>query len=79
MITIDTKLNTTTTKPYKLYTLYGKPLTQAEEEFVYREKAKGRVEQLVLSEDEDPYCIRRLYYCTSNGLRFEVVPSTKEV
>jgi hypothetical protein len=77
MITIDNKLNTTP-KPYKLHNMQGKPLSQAEVDYVYSEKSKGHVEQLVLSEDEDPYCIRRLYYCTSNGLKFEVVP-TKEV
>lgn len=59
---------------YKLYSLQGNLLTQLEVAFIYREKSKGQVERLVLSEDEDPYCTRRLYYCTSNGLKFEVVP-----
>lgn len=74
MITINTA-----TKPYKLHNMQGKPLSQVDVDYVYSEKSKGRVEQLFLSEDEDPYCIRKLFYCTSNGLRFEVVPSTKEV
>lgn len=74
MITI----NNTATKPYKLHNMQGKPLTQAEVDFVYQEKLRGQVERLVLPEDEDPFALRQLYYCTSNGLRFEVVP-TKEV
>lgn len=78
MITIGNTKIKTATKPYKLYNLYGKPLTQAEEEFVHQERACGRVEQLILSEDEDPYSTRRLYYCTETGLKFEVIP-TKEV
>lgn len=79
MITIDNIKINTAPKPYKIYNLYGKPLTQVEQDFVHRERAEGRVEQLILSEDEDPYCIRRLYYCTENNLKFEVVPITKEV
>ncbi len=66
--------NINTTKPYKLCNLQGKPLSQLDTAFVYREKSKGQVERLVLLEDEDPYATRRLYYCTSNGLQFEVVP-----
>lgn len=59
---------------YKLCNLQGNLLTQLEVAFIYREKSKGQVERLVLAEDEDPYATRRLYYCTSNGLQFEVVP-----
>ena len=68
----------TTTKSYKLHNMRGKPLSQADTNFVHQEKLKGRVEQLVLSEDEDPYAVRKLFYCTSNGLKFEVV-SAREV
>lgn len=71
---MNTNINTAT-KPYTLCNMRGNPLSQAEIDFVYKEKSKGRVERLVLSEDEDPYALRQLYYCTSNGLRFEVVPS----
>lgn len=61
-------------KPYTLCNLQGRPLSQTDVDFVHREKLQGRLEQLVLLEDEDPYATRRLYYCTSNGLQFEVVP-----
>lgn len=69
---------TAKTTSYKLYNLQGNPLSQLDVAFVYKEKSKGQVERLVLLEDEDPYCTRRLYYCTSNGLQFEVV-SDEEV
>ena len=59
--------------------MQGKPLTQVETDFVYNEKSKGSIEKLVLLEDEDPYAIRKLFYCTSNGLRFEVVSNAKAV
>lgn len=74
---MNTNINTAT-KSYKLCNMQGKPLSQADTDYVYKEKLKGQVERLVLSEDEDPYALRKLFYCTSNGLRFEVVP-TKEV
>lgn len=74
---MNTNINTAA-KPYKLCNLQGKPLSQADTDFVHQEKLKGHLEHLVLSEDEDPYAIRKLYYCTSNGLRFEVV-SAREV
>lgn len=77
MITIDNKINTST-QPYKLHDMKGKPLSQADTDYVFGEKLKGHIERLLLSEDEDPYAVRRLFYCTANGLRFEVVP-TKEV
>jgi len=69
----------TVTKPYTLCNMQGKPLTQVETDFVYNEKSKGSIEKLVLLEDEDPYAIRKLFYCTSNGLRFEVVSNAKAV
>lgn len=63
----------TASKPYKLYTLQGEPLTQSEEEFVHRERAAGRVGKIELSEDDDPYRTRQVFYCTSNGFKFELV------
>lgn len=75
MITIDNKVISTVTKPYKLHNMKGRPLSQADTEYIYSEKSKGHIERLVLSEDEDPFALRHLYYCTSNGLRFEVVPN----
>lgn len=77
MITIDNKVISTATKPYTLHDMKGKPLSQADTDYVYSEKSKGHIERLVLSEDEDPYALRQLYYCTSNGLRFEVVSARK--
>lgn len=78
MITIDNKVISTATKPYTLHDMKGKPLSQADTDYIYGEKLKGHIGRLVLSEDEDPYALRKLFYCTSNGLRFEVVPN-KEV
>ncbi|MBV4426173.1 hypothetical protein [Clostridium tyrobutyricum] len=74
---MNTNINTAT-KPYKLHDMKGKPLSQADTDYIYGEKLKGCIERLVLSEDEAPYALRQLYYCTSNGLRFEVV-SAREV
>lgn len=60
-------------KPYKLYNLQGKPLTSVESDFVHQERAEGRVDKLILSEDDDPYHTRQVYYCTTNDFKFEVV------
>jgi len=63
----------TAPKPYNLYSLEGEPLTQGEEDFVHRERAAGRTGDVELSEDEDPYRTRQVFYCASNGFQFELV------
>jgi transcriptional regulator with XRE-family HTH domain len=63
-------------KPYILCDMSGNPLSQSDSKFVHQERAAGRTGKVILSEDEDPYHTRKVFYCTANNLKFEV---TKEV
>lgn len=65
-------------KTYKLYNLQGEPLSEAEERFVLKERAAGCTNRLFLSDDEDPYNTRQVYYCIKNDFKFEVVHTKEE-
>lgn len=60
-------------KPYILCDLSGNPLSQADSDYAHQERAAGRTSKIILSDDEDPYHTRQVFYCTSNNLKFEVV------
>jgi|GEM_PF-945824 len=69
----------TAPKTYTLCNLQGEPLTPAENKFVHQERAFGRVSKVELSEDEDPYRTRKVFYCINNtDLKFEVIPIKEE-
>lgn len=60
-------------KPYILCDLFGNPLSQADSEYAHQERAAGRTSKIMLSDDEDPYHTRQVFYCTANNLKFEVI------
>lgn len=60
-------------KPYILCDMSGNPLSQADSKFVHQERAAGRTSKIILTEDEDPYHTRQVWYCTANNLKFEVI------